>query len=189
MTIELWFLIQLDNGKEYDKDKDENDGKEFILLYGAPGVDLLAAVSSESKNLYSLPTNPTHPPLCYCWWHNLHWVFQWEFLCCIFAVYKFSWFSNVRFLLGVHCMRIAWRSITISIWHAKRDKLKWTYDPLTEVLVFHMHRLTFETRCQKGWPPFAPMPILWNCIIRAKLQRKASCPSYSGQVQSFYGAG
>ena len=120
MTIELWFLIQLDNGKEYDKDKDENDGKEFILLYGAPGVDLLAAVSSESKNLYSLPTNPTHLPLCYCWWHNLHWMFQWEFLCCIFAVYKFSWFSNVRFLLEVHCMRIAWRSITISIWHARR---------------------------------------------------------------------
>ena len=45
----------MDNGKEYDKDKDENDGKEFILLYGAPGVDLLAAVFSESQNLYSPP--------------------------------------------------------------------------------------------------------------------------------------
>ena len=117
----------------------------MYFLYGAPGVDLLAAVSSESKNLYSLPTNPTHPPLCYCWWHNLHWMFQWEFLCCIFAVYKFSWFSNVRFLLEVHCTRIAWRGITISIWHAKRDISDCIYDPLTQVCPFHMHRLTIET--------------------------------------------
>ena len=39
---------------------------EFVLLYSAPGVDLLEAGSSESWNLYSLPDLRLPPMRCYC---------------------------------------------------------------------------------------------------------------------------
>ena len=103
MTAEFEFLIDLNDGKEYDEDKDENDGKEFILLYRAPGVDLLAAVSSESKTFVfttNQPTPRTTPSFdgiisIPCFHHSS---------CVVsFAI----WFSNVRFSLEVHCMRIA----------------------------------------------------------------------------------
>ena len=46
-------------------DETSND-IEFVLLYSAPGVDLLEAGSSESWNLYSLPDLRLRPMSCYC---------------------------------------------------------------------------------------------------------------------------
>ena len=118
------------------------------------------------RHLYSLPTNqptprtsptPTLDGIIFipCFHHSS---------CVVsFAI----WFSNVRFPLEVHCMRIAWRSITISLYGVLLLRgIYWSgYTTLSHRFV---HSIWLDWRLKpfskKAGFHLQQCPIVVNCI-------------------------